>query len=253
MFSFFSRKQSSPKNALSHIGIDMHNHLLPGIDDGSPDSQTSLLLAEGLHQLGYTKMICTPHILSDLYPNNPSTIAHAHQELSAVLNPVHPQFSTLYAAEYMVDYDFEAIVNSQNVLFFGKEKYVLIEMSYLVESPNLRKMIFELLTKGYQPILAHPERYGYLHHRFNEYEEIRDAGCYLQINILSLIGYYGPDPRKIAEKLIDHNLIQWVGTDMHHLKHLEALNQLAVTKKAMNYLARIRHLKNAELITAFGD
>ncbi len=229
----------------------MHNHILPGLDDGSPDVETSVQLTEGLLELGYQKIISTPHILSDLYPNNANTIFSAHNILMPALQALHSGYQAAYAAEYMIDFEFEELLRNKQILSFGKDKYVLIEMSYLVESPNLRNVIFGLLTSGYLPILAHPERYGYLHHKFSDYEVFRDAGCDLQVNILSLIGYYGGDSQKIAEKLIDQGLISWVGTDMHHHNHLNALRELAANKRALKYLGKIKNLKNPGLLQDF--
>lgn len=251
MLSFFYSKKSVPPYLLKEICVDMHNHILPGIDDGSPDIETSLRLTEGLLELGYQKIISTPHILSDLYPNNPDTILKAHNTLLPEVQKVHGGYQSGYAAEYMIDFEFEDLLRKKNILSFGKDKYVLIEMSYLVESPNLRNMIFGLLTSGYLPVLAHPERYGYLHHKLGEYELIRDAGCDLQVNILSLIGYYGSDAQKIAEKLIDQGLVTWVGTDMHHDNHLNALRKLSTNKRALKYLAKIKNLKNPMLLEDF--
>jgi protein-tyrosine phosphatase len=247
MFSFFFRSKNISRDALRFIGADMHNHILPGIDDGSPDIQVSLQLSEGLMELGYESMISTPHILSDLYPNNAVTIGKAFK-LFTDSKPVDLlPGGTGFAAEYMVDYNFESTLNFNELLTFGKQKYILIEMSYLVESPNLRKMIFELVTNGFQPILAHPERYHFYHHRFETYEEILDAGCMLQLNLLSLTGHYGGKIKIIGEKLIERGLISWVGTDMHHALHLEGLKKLAADKKILRTLEKIKNLRNPEL------
>jgi tyrosine-protein phosphatase YwqE len=147
----------------------------------------------------------------------------------------------------MVDFDFEELVSSGKILAFGIQKNILIEMSYLVESPNLKSIIFTLLTKGYQPILAHPERYNFLHHKFSFYEELVDAGCALQINLLSLMGNYGPGVKKTAEKLIQKNLVGWVGTDTHHIGHIDSLKKLAKNKSIIKTLCKIKDLQNAEL------
>jgi tyrosine-protein phosphatase YwqE len=143
----------------------------------------------------------------------------------------------------MTDYELSDIISSSSLLPMPGD-YVLIEMSYAIESPNLREVIFELQTRGYRPILAHPERYPYLFTRFQQYEEIADAGAELQINLLSLQGYYGKPIQKAAEKLIGAGLVNWVGTDMHHQRHLEALRQLAGNAKALQWIDKIRDLKN---------
>lgn len=247
MFSFFFRSRNDYRNALAFIGTDMHNHILPGIDDGSPDINVSLQLTEGLMELGFHSMVSTPHILSDLYPNNAETIGNAFAQFSAAKKTELLPGGVAFAAEYMIDYDFENRLITNELLTFGKRKYILIEMSYLVESPNLKKMIFELITNGFQPILAHPERYHFYHHRLDIYEELRDAGCLLQLNLLSLAGHYGGKIKTVGEKLIDRDLISWVGTDMHHATHLEGLKRLASDKKILRTLGKINNLKNPEL------
>jgi len=247
MFSFFFRGKSNYKDALRFIGTDMHNHILPGIDDGSPDINVSMQLTEGLMELGFNSMVSTPHIIADLYPNNASTIGNAFKTFTEAKPADFLPGGVAFAAEYMVDYDFENRLKINELLTFGRQKYILIEMSYLVESPNLRNMIFELVTNGLQPILAHPERYHYYHHRLDIFEEIVDAGCMLQLNLLSLIGHYGPKIKTAGEKLIERDLISWVGTDMHHPMHLAGLKQLATDKKILRTLDKIKNLKNPEL------
>ena len=247
MLSFFFKKKSDWRNALSFIGTDIHNHLLPGIDDGSPDLENSLELYEGLTELGFSNFVFTPHILTDIHPNNRQTISEAYRHLAPEIIKRNPEVKLAFGAEYMVDFEFERIVAGGDLLTFGSENYILIEMSYLVESPNLKNMIFELLTKGYQPILAHPERYNFLHHKFSFYEELVDAGCSLQINLLSLLGHYGMGARKIAGKLIDQNLVHWVGTDTHHPGHIESLRKLAEDKGVLKTLGKIKDLHNPKL------
>jgi tyrosine-protein phosphatase YwqE len=146
----------------------------------------------------------------------------------------------------MIDYETEDIINSGKLVPLP-DNQVLVEMSYAVESPNIKEVIFQLQTKGYKPILAHPERYPYYFSRFDSYESFLDAGADLQINILSLSGYYGKDTKRIAEKLLEADFITWVGTDIHHDRHLAAIKQLAATSKIVKQLEKIKHLKNSQL------
>lgn len=225
----------------------MHNHILPGIDDGSPDAENSIRLTEGLFELGYRSMVCTPHVISDLYPNTPQTIANAFEKYTQAAQPPILPKGVNFAAEYMVNFDFEGIVSSNNLLTFGERRFVLIEMSYLVESPNLKKMVFELIINGYQPVLAHPERYHFYHFQPKVYEELVDAGCMLQLNILSIGGHYGPKIKSVAEKLINKNLFSWIGTDIHHMGHLEILKRMVSDKRILRTLDKIKNLQNPEL------
>jgi protein-tyrosine phosphatase len=246
MFSFFKR---SPKisTSLSVIGADMHNHLLPGIDDGSPDVETSLFLLERMMELGYKKFISTPHVILEVHPNNKETISNAWQQFTTGIAEKGLNVPVEYAAEYMLNFDFDNLLKEDKVLSFGN-KNVLIEMSYAVESPNLKDAIFILQTKGFRPILAHPERYPYLFHNLNYYEDLIDCGCDLQINLLSLVGYYGKPIKNVAEKLIDRGLISWLGSDLHHDRHLAALTDLASNPKALKYIDKIVNLRNPSLL-----
>lgn len=247
MFSFFFRKKAIQRR-FDFIGADMHNHLLPGLDDGCPDVNTSISLLNGLLELGFSSITSTPHIISDLYPNSLSTISSAYQQYQQAINDVGLNVPTNFAAEYMLNFDFDEILEKKEVLTFGTEKYLLLEMSYAVKSPNLKEAVFNALINGYTPILAHPERYNYMHHSFADYETLVDSGCELQLNLLSVLGYYGPQVKAIAIKLIQHKLVSWLGTDLHHDRHLEALQALSQNTKALKLLESIDKLQNRKLL-----
>lgn len=248
MFSFFRRsKKTEP--VFDFIGADMHNHLLPGIDDGSPNAEESLLLLKGMMELGYERFYCTPHVITGVHPNTPETIGEAHNVFVNALKQEGIPVQVGFSAEYMINYDFDDIIREGKLIPLPGN-HVLVEMSYAVESPNLREVIFELQTKGFRPILAHPERYNFLHNRFDRYEEILYSGADFQLNILSLSGYYGKPVQKIAEKLLAADFISWVGTDLHHQRHLQGLKDLAQNKKALKMLEGIKELKNREWLQA---
>ncbi|MGN6617870.1 MAG: tyrosine-protein phosphatase [Ilyomonas sp.] len=245
MFSFF--KSSKVDADLSFIGIDMHSHLLPGLDDGLKELDQTIAFVKELNTLGYHSLVCTPHILSDLYPNTPDTILPRLTIVREALKENNIPVQIHAAAEYMVDTDMESYVKSgKPLLTFGKN-YILIEMSYLAASPNIEQVIFELRMKGLQPILAHPERYNFYHHDFSKYERMKDLGCLLQMNLLSISGYYGKGIKLVAEKLAKNKMIDLVGTDMHHTNHLNALKELA-TKKEFYKLMENIDLKNSSLL-----
>ena len=247
MFSFFKRSAPKIVPSFDFIGVDMHNHILPGIDDGSPNPEMSLRLLEQLQGLGYHSFCCTPHIISDVHPNTPETISGAATTLKQHLSTGKRQFPFSFAAEYMVNFDFDELVEQKNLLTIDGKR-VLIEMSYAVESPNIRETVFSLITKGYQPVLAHPERYPYYHNpNMRDYEKLIDGGCEFQINMLSLGGYYGPPQKEIAAKLIKLGWVNWLGTDCHHLRHVDALTDLANNKKALKLMHEIKNLKNPEM------
>ena len=246
MFSFFRKKSQDITGRFAFAGVDIHNHLLPGIDDGSQDPETSLELIDGMMEIGFTEFICTPHVISAVHPNTPATIQAAHGRLSAALAGVGNEVPLVYSAEYMCDIDFEKLVAEDNILPFPNQ-HILIEMSFALESTNLREVVFQLQVKGLKPILAHPERYGYWYRELKKFNELVDVGVDLQLNLLSIAGYYGEGVKKVADKLLQQNLYTWVGTDLHNHRHLDALRNLAADSRGMKKLEAIPNLKNPSL------
>jgi len=246
MFSFLKKKEIIHPD-LSFIGVDMHSHLLPGIDDGVQTIAESLTCIKTLQHLGYKKLICTPHIIFDVYPNNHETILPKLEEVRAALRENNIDMTIEAAAEYMVDLEMEKqVLSGAPLLTFGNN-LILIEMSYVAPSPNIEQVIFQMRLKGLQPILAHPERYIFYHNDFENYQRFVDLGCKLQLNLLSLIGYYGKQIKLVAEKLLKNNMIDLLGTDMHHERHLVALIELA-TKKEFYKLLEGVEIQNRKLL-----
>jgi protein-tyrosine phosphatase len=205
------------------IEVDIHNHLLPAIDDGSPDFNTSIDLICGLSALGFRSCISTPHIASGLYANTISTISQAYNSLKSPL-------IRGFAAEYMLDDQFYDQLSAGLITYPGEGNYVLVEFSYAGIPVNWHEMIFELLIKGYQPILAHPERYHFLSTQ-DLLEKILPSGVQLQLNLLSLSSYYGSVIQKKALSYMEASAYDYVGTDMHHLRHLDALLDMKQDEK----------------------
>ena len=246
MFSFLKKKEIIHPD-LSFIGVDMHSHLLPGIDDGVQTIAESLTCIKTLQHLGYKKLICTPHIISDMYPNDRETILPRLEEIREALKENNIDIAIEAAAEYMVDLEMEKqVLSGEPLLTFGNN-LILIEMSYVAPSPNIEQVIFQLRLKGLQPILAHPERYVFYHHNLDNYQRFIDLGCMLQMNLLSLLGYYGKQIKLVAEKLLKNKMIDLLGTDMHHQRHLMALMELS-TKKEFYKLLEDVEIKNRKLL-----
>jgi protein-tyrosine phosphatase len=245
MFSIF-KKKVYPKTDLSGLGCDMHSHLLPGIDDGSPDKETSNKLIQGLLDLGYKKLITTPHIMWDLYRNDAQTIATAYKTLEQA-----PEASPLplhTAAEYYLDDYFDKILDDNTPLLTIKGKWVLVEFSFVTVPVNLKQMLFNLQINGYQPILAHPERYLYFAEDKKKYDELHEAGYFFQINLLSLIGYYGRGPQELAEYLIRRKYVDLLGTDLHHARHLQALQSSGQLNDHVKFLLDTGSILNPSLL-----
>ena len=208
------------------VSMDMHSHILPGIDDGSPDVETSMLLIRGLYDLGIRECIATPHIIGDMYRNNDETIEAALRKVQQACTAVALPMKISAAAEYMLDDYFMELLHKGTALRTVKDKMLLTEIPYTSEPVNLPEIVFEIITSGYQPILAHPERYFYFHRDFKLFERLKDLGFMLQVNILSLTGYYGKTPALAAKYILDKGLASFVGTDLHHAKHLAALQSV---------------------------
>src|SRR5579885_3292051 len=157
MFSLF-KKNELVKPDLSFLAADMHSHLLPGIDDGVQTIEESVAFIKELESLGYKHLICTPHIISDIYPNSPETILPKLELVKKAVKENNINITIDAAAEYMVDIEMERlIIDGKQLLTFGKEKnLILIEMSFVGPSPNIDQVIFQLRLKGLQPVLAHP-------------------------------------------------------------------------------------------------
>ena len=201
----------------------MHSHLLPGIDDGSPDMQTSLQLIRGMTELGYSKLITTPHIMWDMYKNTREVILDKLEQLRAAVKAEGLAVEINAAAEYFLDDYVAGLLRKNDPLLTVSGKMVLVEFSLAQPSMSLKDILFEMQMQGYQPIIAHPERYIYLEHNKDFYEELKEIGCLFQLNLLSLTNHYGKSVHELAQYLIKKGHYDLVGTDLHHSRHLEAL------------------------------
>ena len=219
MFSFLGLNS---KKLLS--SVDLHSHLIPGIDDGAKDMETSLLLIQKLKALGYKKLITTPHI-SDMFPNSSTTILAGYSALKEELYKQNIQIELEVGAEYYADEQFEMLLEKNDILSFGKERYLLFELSYFTPPHDIDNLIYDIKLKGYTPVLAHPERYLYWHLDFNKYRELKEMGTLFQINLNSTVGYYNKDIQHIAEELIMNSLVDFIGSDTHHMTHITSLKR----------------------------
>jgi protein-tyrosine phosphatase len=223
MFGLFKKKeQKAITFNYESILVDMHSHVLPGIDDGAQTVQDSVTLVKKMIALGIKKIIATPHIMIDFYRNTPETIGSALELLKAELKQQNINIPVEAAAEHYFDETFETRVNEGKLMTMG-DNYVLFEYSFINQPPNAIAVIQKLNDKGYKPILAHPERYPFMN--LEQYRQVRSWGCNLQLNTISLTGYYGKEVKKQAEMLVDNDLIDFISSDMHHEKHAFALQE----------------------------
>lgn len=227
MFNFF-RKNPTLAELIPNGYIDIHSHILPGIDDGAKNLEETVFLLDKMSELGFEQCIATPHSLPHVWDNTKEDIHKTYNNTLEKL-PANLKHKLPHAAsEYMLEETFLKRMEDEPLLTIS-ENYVLVEMSYLNPSVDLKNIVFELQIKEYKPILAHPERYLFYHNNLREYEKLKDAGCLFQLNLLSTVGYYGKNIATTAEHLLKNNLIDFVGSDIHHGKHIEAFqNKIAI-------------------------
>lgn len=245
MFGFFKDKKVIPLNNFSGIHTDMHSHILPAIDDGAPNIAASIEMARRFYALGFRKLIATPHIMADYYKNTPERIKKSLGFLQEALIEHEIPLEVHAAAEYYLDEMFEKKIANKELLTFG-DNHILFELSYINMPHNLDETIFNLQNAGYKPILAHPERYPYFHNGIENYLRIKELGCELQVNTISLTGYYGKTVKKAAEELLESEAMTYVGSDMHHLRHADALKD-ALKIEGLQTLLAGTLLKNNKL------
>ena len=223
---FFFKKKNIPSLNLGWLRTDMHSHLIPGIDDGAKDMMSSLQMIKGFIDLGYKKLITTPHVLWEIYPNTSEIIVNGIEELKAAVAKEGLVIELHAAAEYFMDEHFEEQLRKKTPLLCINDNMVLVEFSMVTAPFELQKIIFEMQMQEYQPVLAHPERYTYLSRNRSTFEDLKTAGCIFQLNLLSLTGYYGRSVQELAEYLLKNNYYELAGTDLHHSQQLSALQKL---------------------------
>lgn len=235
LFDFFKQKTAQPTINFSSLKTDMHSHIIPGIDDGAQNIQQSILLIKRLIDLGYTKIITTPHIMADYYKNTPEIILRGLDDVRTELLKQNINIEIEAAAEYYMDETFEDKLNTGNILTFG-DNHLLFELSFAYPPSNIEDIIQKINDKGYKPILAHPERYPYFTNGLDDYYRIKEYGCYFQVNAISTIGYYDKKSQQIAKQLLTNGMVDFLGSDMHHLKHADALKESLKNKLIIDAL-----------------
>lgn len=235
LFTFF-QKNTYLRDIVPAGYVDIHSHLLPGIDDGAKTIDQTELLLKGMVEIGFSQFITTPHIMHNVYENSFDSITQKHLETVNALN-VHPRLFA--AAEYMMDDNFLWHVKSGKMLTLDG-KHIIVEMSYLNAPLHLFEIIFEIQLAGFVPVLAHPERYAFYHTDFSQYQKLKNSGCKFQVNLLSSVGYYGAGVAEAASKLLQKGLIDYAGSDVHHEKHLNAFGS-KVAKKNIAPLKEAMH------------
>jgi len=230
VFHFFKKNKPFLRDFIPDNYIDIHSHLLPGIDDGAATIEDTTKLISGLEEIGFKKFITTPHTMGEVWNNTSSGINEklaltvAELKIPTIANRLKA------ASEYMIDAEFWELFKKEPLLTL-KDNFVLVEMSYLNPPIQLYDVLFELQVAQYRPILAHPERYNFYHElSLSHYKKLKKAGCLFQMNMLSSTGYYGERVAKTADLLLKNGLIDFVGSDVHHTRHLEYMHKKIVLK-----------------------
>lgn len=253
LFSFLAKKPSKDKTtsaALSPLDMgllhtDMHSHLIPCIDDGSKSMDMSIDLIRNLSEMGYKKLITTPHVQSDTFRNNVSDLPARLNLLKDAVKDAGIHIALDVAAEFLLDDEIVAQLMRDESLTFGNN-YLLVEISMYLRPMGLEGWFFDLQSHGYNIVLAHPERYRFWMGKHASYEKLKERGILFQINTNSLSGFYGDAVRHTAEWLVDNNMVEMVGTDTHNEHYIEGL-QIARTMPYLHKIANSKHLLNSSL------
>lgn len=197
---------------------DWHSHILPGVDDGFKEMEESLKAISLMEELGVENLWLTPHIMED-YPNETAALREKFDELKTAYKG---RIKLHLASENMLDSLFEERLEANDLLPIGHEgNHLLVETSYYNPPMSMNNILERIKSKGYYPVLAHPERYRYMENK--DYENLKDMGVLFQANYFSLLGAYGETARKKLEWLLEKGMVDIIGSDLHRYAVLEAL------------------------------
>lgn len=222
MFNIFQRK--SKKDAKLFYTTDVHSHILPGVDHGSQSVEESLEMLQAQLDMGISHVMCTSHVTAETFENTPESLTAAYEELKNAIASEGLPINIYVSAEYRIDEYWTQEYEAGHLLPLPGN-HVLLENSFAQELIGIDNMMFDLQVKGYRPILAHPERYRYYNDRRDRYKTLHNASVKFQINILSLAGYFGKGARERALWLIQNNLCDMLGSDMHNMEHAQIIKE----------------------------
>jgi protein-tyrosine phosphatase len=246
MFGLFKKKNHESAD-LSGLVADMHNHLIPGIDDGATDLESSISMIRAMHQLGYRKFIATPHVQWEMFKNTHEIIENGARLVQQRLADTEMKVDFRGAAEYFLDEHVDDLLEKNIPLLTIHKNMVLVEFSFIRQPMDLKEKLFQLQIKGYQPIIAHPERYLYFGAHKNLYDELYDMDCVFQLNLLSLVGYYGKKQEELANYLIKKKYVSLLGSDLHNIRHINILRASTTISQTVNKLLDSGALLNPSL------
>lgn len=230
-FLFLSRKKILKTRLLQDM-IDIHTHILPGVDDGIKKTEDSIKALNFFKEKGIKQLYLTPHIMAE-YPNTAESLLAAFSKLKEVCPP---GIELRLAAEYMLDSGFS--VKPENDFLLFARKHLLVETSFFAPPLNFYNILYDLIASGYTPVLAHPERYQYMNNA--EYKQLKDKNIKFQLNLYSLNGFYGARVKQNAIYLLTNGFYDFIGSDFHNLRDYEKnLSQLNYTVSQGKELDRL--------------
>lgn len=251
MFEFFKRKKNRVVEPIfESLSVDMHSHLVPHVDDGSRSIEETLECMRVMQQVGYKQMYITPHFQYPRFPNKEDDITNRYNRLCDDLkeNGVTMQMMGI-GGEYRIDDSFaDRVANPQFLQIGQKNKYLLVELSLHQIRMGIEETIFDLMMKGYDVILAHPERYPYYSSTSRKLQNLKEQGVYFQCNVLSLSGFYGEAAQSKAYAFIENDWVEFLGTDMHNTMYADALLECAANKKVQKLMQTHTFLNSKELL-----
>lgn len=245
MLNLFKKKYD-PRPIFAPLGTDMHCHLIPRVDDGSKCIEESIECLQTLQAVGFNKVIITPHFQYPRFPNDEDDIRHRYEEVKQQAKEQGVEIELRgIGGEYRIDSGFQARLDNPRFLKIG-DKYVLVEFSLHQQMMGSDEMIFDLQMKGYDVILAHPERYPYMNINGMRMEQLKNQGVFFQINALSLGGFYGDDAKQRAYDMLERGWVEFMGTDTHNTMYAQALRDLSNNRKVEKVLEKYQFM-NCEL------
>lgn len=237
MFDFlFKKRKYEPIPIFEVLGTDMHCHLVPKVDDGSKCIEESVECMKALASVGYKKMILTPHFQTPRFENDEDDIVRRYEEMKRQASDMGVEIDFCgIGGEYRIDSGFAKRLENPRFLQIGG-KYVLVEFSLHQQMMGCDEMIFDMQMKGYEVILAHPERYPYLNVGGSRMEQLKNQGVFFQVNVLSLGGFYGEEAKRRAFEMVEGGLVEFLGTDTHNSMYAQALIDLTHNRKVEKLL-----------------
>ena len=214
----FRKKQTLEESGFFRGFTDWHCHILPGVDDGVQTMEEALQILAEYERLGVKEVWLTPHIMEDI----PNTTQHLKERFAELQAAYKGNVVQHLASENMLDQLFEERLEKNDLLPIGKNgKYLLVETSYFNPPIGLHNILLRIKSKGYFPILAHPERYLYMDE--NEYKRLKTMGVKFQLNLFSIMNLYGKEIKKKTKSLKSRRMYEYIGTDLHRVKILNSM------------------------------